>query len=174
MRSGLRRHVVCSGSHDMTAEPPPDAPKPPDEDAWAAAASQFLVGQLASVQKTASTWATTITTLFGLFGTVAVIAGPNDITKLPTGLRVVTIIITVIAAGLAAYSIWQSSKAQANPDEVITNFNPDSYQGWVLASVKTAKAELAKAKIAGVCAAILLFAIGMIALIAAAAGATTA
>ncbi len=86
----------------------------------------------------------------------------------------VTIVITVIAAGLAAYSIWQSSKAQANPDDVITNFNADSYQGWVLGSVKAAKAELAKAKVAGVCAATLLFTIGMIALIAAAAGATTA
>lgn len=96
-------------------------PGPADdyEDAWEQQAEELQLNALQRVQATAEKWAGSISALLALFSAVAVVKGPQDLSKMPEPYPVLlalvigaAVVLAVIAAGAALLA------AQGTPEKV--------------------------------------------------------
>jgi hypothetical protein len=152
-------------SNDTT--PPDDIPPPPDQAKWDEAAEQFRLNLFTNVQASAGVWSGAIAALLGLFGTVALVTGPNDITKLDPDIRITVIAMTIVAGVLAGVALILATMAQQLPSVSSENWNGSVYRAYVVRNAETARWQLNFARILGILAASDVFALGLVVLISA-------
>jgi hypothetical protein len=158
--------VPDQSSSTQTA-PPPDIPRPPDQAKWDDAAEQFQLDVLSKVQASAAVWSGAIGTLLGLFGSVALVTGPNDISKFGPNLKPAIIVLTVVAGICAAVALVLATTAQQLPSVHSENWNGTVYRAYIVRTAETARQQLNLARILGVAAADVVFIMGVVVLIAA-------
>jgi hypothetical protein len=91
----------------------------PNDRKWAAKARELEFDALTRVKSAAEKWATTIASLTGVFGIITLIKGPEDITELTMGARVVVGVLLFIAVLCAAGSIYLAAlAAQGVPNKI--------------------------------------------------------
>jgi hypothetical protein len=147
-------------------EPPADMPAPPDQEAWDEAAQDFMLQALSDVQESAEKWSTALGGLLGLFGTVALVSGPDEISKVSDGPWQGTVIGLVIAAGLCAgIALYLAAVTQMRPRPDSDNWNGTAYQIYVIRKSQHGAAYLNASRVLGVIAAVLIFAAGIAVLI---------
>jgi hypothetical protein len=151
-------------SYNETA-PPDGIPPPPDQARWDEASEQFRLNLLTNVQASAGVWSGAIAALLGLFGTVALVTGPNDITKLDSAIRITVISMTIVAGVLAGVALILATMAQQLPSVSSENWNGSVYRAYVVRNAETARRQLNFARILGVLAAADVFALGLVVLI---------
>lgn len=152
-------------SSTESVKPPLDLPSPPDQGNWDKAAQEFQQQLLVRTQESAAIWSGAVSTLLGLFGTVALVTGPDDITKLTSSVRVLVIALTVAAGLLAGWSVVLATQAQTPPGAESSNWNGYAYRVYVYRNAGRVAARLKLSRILGATAAGLIFAVGVIALI---------
>lgn len=146
-------------------QPPSDMPPPPDSAKWDQAAEQFRIDLLSKVQASAAVWSGAIATLLGLFGSVALVAGPADISKIGGPTKAVVVVLTLLAGLTAAIALVLAAIAQQLPSVHSNNWNGAAYQAYVIGNADAVASKARVARILGVIAAGLVFATGMTALI---------
>jgi hypothetical protein len=146
--------------------PPGDLPPPPDQAEWDDAAQEFMMRSLADVQQSAERWSTALGGLLGLFGTVAVVAGPDDITEVTAGLWRGAVVGVIILAGLGAgAALWLAVLAQLRPSPNSNNWTGGAYQAYVISKSRRGAAYLNVSRALGLAATGLVFAAGVLVLL---------
>jgi hypothetical protein len=145
----------------------PIGPKPTDQAKWEEEAVKFHVEQLTRVRGAAEKWTGTVATLLGVFGTVAAISGTATLDKINSDDLRWTIVGLVSVAGVAAIvSIAVGAlAAQGAVPKRRENWSGVTYRSWVTDETPKAAKKLAIARVAGLIAAGLVFAIGLLSLI---------
>jgi hypothetical protein len=145
----------------------PQLPPPSDQPAWDKAATDAAVGQLAAVRSTAEKWAGTVTALLGVFSSVAVITGTDALKDVRWQTLRIALAVAIGVAGVFAFvSIVQSARAAQGSSKTYDNWNGDTLRAVVAGDVPAARTTLRWSKIFGVAAAVLVFAVGMVSVIA--------
>jgi hypothetical protein len=157
-------------SSTTQTSPPPNIPPPPDQAKWDDAAEQFQLDLLSKVQASAAVWSGAIGTLLGLFGSVALVTGPNDISKVGPNLKVAIIVLTLVAGACAAVALVQATIAQQLPSVHSENWNGTVYRAYIVRTAETARQQLNLARTLGVLAAGVVFILGVVVLVAAPSG----
>jgi hypothetical protein len=153
------------GSSSDSAVPPTDIPPPPDQPKWDDAADKFRLEILSSAQASAGVWSGAIATLLGLFGTVALVTGPNDISKLGPNVRIAVITMTITAGVLAGVALILTTIAQQLPSVRSENWTGSVYRDYVVHHAEKTRRQLNIARILGIAAAADIFALGVAVLI---------
>lgn len=141
-------------------------PPPPDADAWEKAAEEFYIGSLEKIRGSAEKWCGTVATLLGLFGTVAIVSGPTEIAKIPEAWLRTTVIGLIVLAGVAAGTavVVGAFAAQGIPKER-ARWDGETYRAYVVGNSSTARTQLLVSRAAGIAAACIVFAGGVLLLI---------
>ena len=160
---------MTTASSSIAQGPPPNLPGPPDAAKWDEAAQQFQQELLTKLQATAAVWSSAVSTLLGLFGTVALVSGSDALSELGDVMQIIVIVLIALAGVLAAASVALASQAQTLPDLRAENWSGTAYRVFVSRGARRAKDKLQKSRILGLAAAAVLFAVGLITLIDAAA-----
>lgn len=141
-------------------------PPPPDAAEWDQAAGEFYRGSLDRIRSSAEKWTGSVATLLGLFGTVALVAGPSEIAKVPSHVRdrvVGLIVLAGVAAGIAV--LTGAFAAQGTPRRM-SPWNGDAYRAYVTQQAGTARRLLIASRCTGIGAALLVFITGVTVLVA--------
>jgi len=147
-----------------------EIPPPPDAGKWDDAAAQFQMDLLSKVQASASVWSGAIAALLGLFGSVALVTGPNDISKIQGNTQYAVLAMTIAAGLLAGIALVLAAIAQQLPSVKSDNWRGSTYRAYVVRKADNARIEL---KVARLVAAVLIFAVGATGLIYGAINAST-
>ncbi len=132
---------------------------------WDKAAQEFQQNILFKLQASAGVWATGLTSFLGLFGTVALVTGTDDIQKVSGWLRPLLIGTIVISGGLLAGSVYFCTSAQALPHVESKNWNGEAYRIYVHDNLPKVRKSLRRGQVLGVGAGVLVFMVGVTALI---------
>lgn len=161
-----------SESADQSAgepQPPDDLPPPSDQAEWDHAAQEFLLRSLSDIQGSAERWSTALGALLGLFGTVALVTGPADIAKVSGGPWRAAAITLIVLAGLSAgLALYLAAVVQLRPSPHSENWNGSAYQIYVISKSQRGAKYLNVSRVLGAVAAMLVFAVGIVVLLAAA------
>jgi hypothetical protein len=143
-------------------------PPPPDQAEWDKAASAAAIGQLAAVRATAEKWAGTVTALLGVFSSVALLKGTGALADIRwVWLRWILLVVIVAAGVAAAGSIWFAAlAAQGRGAQQFNNWNGDALRSMVIARTPQAIQDLSISRLLGAIAAGLVFAVGVVTLVA--------
>jgi hypothetical protein len=146
--------------------PPDDLPPPPDQAEWDEAAQEFMLRSLADVQQSAERWSTALGAMLGIFGTVAVVAGPRDITKVTAGLWRGSVVGAIVLAGLCAgVALWLAVRAQLRPSPNSDNWTGSAYQAYVISRSRRGAMYLNISHALGLAATGLVFVAGVLVLL---------
>jgi hypothetical protein len=90
-----------------------------DDLAWDERARALEAETLPNIRASAGKWAAGISSLTGIFATIAVLKGPDQVTKLPSPWRGVVILLVALAFLLAVYGTFEAlMAAQGGPASI--------------------------------------------------------
>ena len=101
----------------------------------------------------------------GVFGTVALVAGPGEISKLSPSVRLLVITLVVAAGVLAAIAIIDADRAREFPQASRANWSGKAYRSYVIRNAASARIRLRRSRRLGYMAGVIVFIVGVVALI---------
>ena len=125
-----------------------------------------MLRSLSDIQESAERWSTALGALLGLFGTVALVTGPDEITKVSDGAWEAAVIGLITAAGLCGgVALYLAAVTQMRPNPNSDNWNGTAYQAYVISKSARGARYLNISRILGALAAALVFTAGVIVLL---------
>ncbi len=140
-----------------------------------AAAEDYQINALTNIRSTAEKWSGTLTALLGISGTVGVVAGPSLLKDIPDWgilpafiVRIIVAIFTIGAGAAAGWALLLAARAaQGATPQAYDDWGGERLEQETASRSEIAARQLKCSRIWGLVAAILVFIVGVIALLSA-------
>ena len=121
----LTTTVTDDDGHDFELSVDDQVAGSPLDEKWSEKAQEAELEALPTLRSTAEKWAATVGTLAGLFSTVAILTGPDELTKVADSVRVLVASLVLAAVLAAAAAVALASLAAQGGSESIVPTGPE-------------------------------------------------